>query len=199
MMYNADYISGNRDCQSVWNKICRQILNRMAPTWHWESRIRRACEREQESGKQCKAILQERVGKLSVPSIQRLDVGQLLEAKPIKIVLCGLVDAKTVSGCSVTSTQASRSAPTPMLHARCRKAPRRRWAVSWRRSCENTERRRGYHAYPLRCSLPIPPCGSSRMFQGKRRGCTKNCVEMEHYCGGTGWTVLGRSDSTCCT
>ena len=108
----------------------------MDSTWHWESRVRRACEREQESGKQCKAILQERVGKLSVPGIQRLDVGQLLEAKPIKIVLCGLVDAKTVSGCSVTSTQASRSAPTPMLHARCRKAPRRRWAVSWRRSCE---------------------------------------------------------------
>ena len=112
-MYNADYILENRDCQSVWNKICRQILNRMDSTWHWESRVRRACEREQESGKQCKAILQERVGKLSVPGIQRLDVGQLLEAKPIKIVLCGLVDAKTVSGCSVTSTQASRSAPTP--------------------------------------------------------------------------------------
>ena len=33
----------------------------------------------------------------------------------------------------------SHCEPTPTLHVRCRKAQRKRWAISWRKSCKKAE------------------------------------------------------------
>ena len=44
--------------------------------------------------------------------------------------------SKPSAACSVTTTRASHSAPTPTQQGKSRTRPHKRWAASWRRSCK---------------------------------------------------------------
>ncbi len=59
--------------------------------------------------------------------------------------------------CWVTTTRASLCAPTPTLQGRSKTRPHKRWAASWRRSCEQKEdKNTGEEAKPpLRYSLGL--------------------------------------------
>ena len=61
---------------------------------------------------------------------------------------------KKILKCLATSTQASRSAPTPTSRGRCRKAQPKRWVISWHRSCEKTKKKHRTAERMTRSSSP---------------------------------------------